>query len=433
MVAEQRKQCDDFPPEEAVEDPRAVETPWINLLMRGLRHETTMECRWRQTRHINLLEVTMVKKALEYSFRRWGPDVRIPLGVDSLVACGVCNKGRSASRALNAEWRKAMGWELCCGVRAGLHYVPSRLNPSDHPSRSRRVPPPTADRKITLEAALETARKDNMHSTRATKQETLWHEIILKLRFRRRLALRRGGKKELPAEGLVQFDANGLEGDGPQKSRTPMEKMKMTALKARICKGHGGAGFPEKLASICEQMDMVKPIGAAMMYEKTAKIGLHGDGAIEGIPAVNRPFTEVIGEGEIKTMEKTKALNKSARAKQARGGGGKVLDCSLDASPLNDPCVTLAEVGGIPPTVQLPQRNMKRPMVNLLVDRGLRAKTINRRQMMLNRLHDWLVIRCGFALVALWAMEPQVVDLALATTDRPATTPTSAYMISARP
>ena len=86
----------------------------------------------------------MLRALLRHVATHHGMDVRAIVGVDSLVTCGVCAKGRSASRALNAEWRKSIGYSVCCGVSPGLHYAPSRLNPSDPPSRQRNVEPPQA-------------------------------------------------------------------------------------------------------------------------------------------------------------------------------------------------------------------------------------------------------------------------------------------------
>ena len=86
----------------------------------------------------------MLRSLLRYAALKHGTDVRVAVGVDSLVTCGVCAKGRSVSRALNVEWRKSLGYTLCCGVNPALHYAPSRLNPSDPPSRQREVEPPCA-------------------------------------------------------------------------------------------------------------------------------------------------------------------------------------------------------------------------------------------------------------------------------------------------
>eukprot|EP00971_Amphidinium_carterae_P253358 5030295-Amphidinium_carterae.1 len=68
---------------------------------------------------------------------RFPAGAKVSLGVDSLVTAGVIAKGRSASVALNSAWRQHIGYTLCSGLTLGLHYVPSRLNPADAPSRGR--------------------------------------------------------------------------------------------------------------------------------------------------------------------------------------------------------------------------------------------------------------------------------------------------------
>lgn len=117
-----------FPPTEVPPDPRAVEPPLLNVLLHSLHFQVVDQCVWRRRRHINLLEVATLRRALAWSVNQFGLDTRVPIGVDSLVTCGVANKGRSSRRALNVEWRRAIGIELACGAWGGLHYVPSSLN-----------------------------------------------------------------------------------------------------------------------------------------------------------------------------------------------------------------------------------------------------------------------------------------------------------------
>lgn len=97
--------------------------------------------RWRSRRHSHLLELSMVRQGSEYALQRHGPQRRLVTGVDSLASCGVENKGRSASRAPNREWKKAVRVQVLGGMRLGLHSAP-QFNPADHPSHGRDVPPP---------------------------------------------------------------------------------------------------------------------------------------------------------------------------------------------------------------------------------------------------------------------------------------------------
>ena len=144
VQAHRRDLASDWPPPEPAKDPQRLESVWFNSLLRGGTFKELSRVHWRTRRHINLQEVAMLRALLRHVATHHGMDVRAVVGVDSLVTCGVCAKGRSASRALNAEWRKSIGYSVCCGVSPGLHYAPSRLNPSDPPSRQRNVEPPQA-------------------------------------------------------------------------------------------------------------------------------------------------------------------------------------------------------------------------------------------------------------------------------------------------
>jgi hypothetical protein len=133
----------------------------------------------------------------------------------STVTGGVCAKGRSASRALNAEWRRAVGYTLCCGVSPALHYAPSRLNPSDPPSRGREVEPPCAAPPPW--ASLSTAElplSDAWGSLPLqAKKLSLWTELVLRLCAARRVT----------RWGLRGVRVGEAGNPGPRKSAFPVE------------------------------------------------------------------------------------------------------------------------------------------------------------------------------------------------------------------
>eukprot|EP00969_Alexandrium_andersonii_P156219 6906701-Alexandrium_andersonii.AAC.1 len=79
----------------------AIESLLVDQAMRGLRFREVQRIRWRQRRRINLQELRIVRHTLAHAARTHGIGNRIVIGVDSLVACGVINRGRSASAALN--------------------------------------------------------------------------------------------------------------------------------------------------------------------------------------------------------------------------------------------------------------------------------------------------------------------------------------------
>ena len=68
--------------------------------------------------------------------------VRQLYGMDSQVGLGVLGKGRSASHWLNEECRQGLPTILGRRHYPGFGFAPTRLNPADHPTRSRPIPPP---------------------------------------------------------------------------------------------------------------------------------------------------------------------------------------------------------------------------------------------------------------------------------------------------
>lgn len=189
-----------------------LHVPWFNMLLRGRRFGTVRRCPWRSRRHIILLELAMVRQGLGYSLQHFGPHQRLMMGVGSLVSCGVANKGRSASRALNREWRKAVGLQILAGMRLGLHYAPTQYNPADHPSRGRKIPPPTSAPPPWWASGRIVEDLDLYGGVRFARIEALWVEFVARLRRR---AWLRGHHRSDRDSSLSQYDPTSLEGDGP--------------------------------------------------------------------------------------------------------------------------------------------------------------------------------------------------------------------------
>jgi len=61
-------------------------------------------------------------------------------GLDSLVALGAASKGRSSSWKLNAPMRRVVPDILLGRLYPGEVYVPTEINPADHPTRGRSPP-----------------------------------------------------------------------------------------------------------------------------------------------------------------------------------------------------------------------------------------------------------------------------------------------------
>ena len=95
---------------------------------------------WRAAAHINILESASVLRLLK-RLATEGP-MRIVVLVDSSVALHACAKGRSPSRGLTPILRKIGALCLAAGLFPVYHYVPTRLNPGDCPTRDFPLPRP---------------------------------------------------------------------------------------------------------------------------------------------------------------------------------------------------------------------------------------------------------------------------------------------------
>ena len=95
---------------------------------------------WRCPVHINILESAAVLRLLR-SLAFSGPK-RIVVLVDSSVALCSAAKGRSPSRGLTPVIRKMAAVCLLAGLCPAFHFVPTRLNPADCPTRDYPLPPP---------------------------------------------------------------------------------------------------------------------------------------------------------------------------------------------------------------------------------------------------------------------------------------------------
>jgi hypothetical protein len=122
------------------------------MVRAGTELERVIECLdWRvagdwsftQSSHINLSEL----RALKGELRALALDPtrhrhrRIVL-LDSRVVVGATAKGRSSSFKLNGLLRSCLGYTLGPRISLGLIWINTHINPADHPSRSRPLPPP---------------------------------------------------------------------------------------------------------------------------------------------------------------------------------------------------------------------------------------------------------------------------------------------------
>ena len=88
---------------------------------------------WRGKSHINVFELSALLHSVKTVARRGGG--RGCFLVDSHVALRAAAKGRSSSKALKPLLRKLLAVSVAFGVYASFLYCPTRLNPSDDPTR----------------------------------------------------------------------------------------------------------------------------------------------------------------------------------------------------------------------------------------------------------------------------------------------------------
>ena len=97
---------------------------------------------WRQPRHINIQEAAAFQR-LCYELAEESPNSRFPVGLDSNVALSAIIKGRSPSHGLRPALRK-IGTTVVVGcLYPAPHFFPTRINPSDHPTRGKEIPEPS--------------------------------------------------------------------------------------------------------------------------------------------------------------------------------------------------------------------------------------------------------------------------------------------------
>lgn len=127
--------------------PSCMSSPPEELEQLMLAHvwNTTHMCRFGHKQHINILELKMVKAELIDLVSTFRDPMRAVLLVDSRVVVGAFSKGRSSSRQMNRVLRSMLGWAVAGEKSLRLVWVASKSNPSDHPSRGRKIPEPVPD------------------------------------------------------------------------------------------------------------------------------------------------------------------------------------------------------------------------------------------------------------------------------------------------
>ena len=109
----------------------ALSAPW--------KEETSWT--WKRSPHINILEASAYSRLL-YHLASKCPRSRFPVGLDSNVALSAIVKGRSPSFSLRPALRRIGATTIAGCLYPSCHFFPTRLNPSDHPTRDTEIPAP---------------------------------------------------------------------------------------------------------------------------------------------------------------------------------------------------------------------------------------------------------------------------------------------------
>ena len=129
--------------EEVAGDDFAPNREWVSEVVASLPHRVTQRFRFSARHHINVGEMRARRALLrKLARRRSCGGTRQLIAYDSRVTIGVAAKGRSPSRALNHEERRAMPYLVGPDIQEGPLWVDSKRNPADHPSREKQLPPP---------------------------------------------------------------------------------------------------------------------------------------------------------------------------------------------------------------------------------------------------------------------------------------------------
>ena len=98
--------------------------------------------RWKKSPHINILEASAYARLIYFAASEF-PRTRFAVGLDSNVAMSAIIKGRTPSYSMRPVLRRIGASTVAGCLYPSLHFFPTRLNPSDHPTRDTCIPDPS--------------------------------------------------------------------------------------------------------------------------------------------------------------------------------------------------------------------------------------------------------------------------------------------------
>ena len=178
----------------------------LEKLMLAHTWNTTHSCSFGHKQHINILEMKMVKTELKDLVRHEEQAQRCVVLCDSRVVCGAYAKGRSSSKQLNRILRSMVGWSIAGQKSLHLLWVQSSANPSDHPSRGRKIPLPQEDDPIIRESlGAPNPELQKRRSNREIHKHSLSSHLDKTTKIADSSVCRRSCEKEHPAKEHWSF------------------------------------------------------------------------------------------------------------------------------------------------------------------------------------------------------------------------------------
>ena len=136
-------------------------------------HEDSWD--WRGQRHINIREIGSVLRLLRRNLGAH-PESRFPVLIDSRVAKGALAKGRSSSRALQPGLKRGAAYQLAGGLFPSYGFAPTRLNPSDDPTRDKDIREPS---RFSLTSMLSLESLYEAQIVPLSKGQAGWSRLVL--------------------------------------------------------------------------------------------------------------------------------------------------------------------------------------------------------------------------------------------------------------
>ena len=114
-------------------DAAGLESVFVTEIVKRSAWEVCSAWSWRGRSRINVLQLQSTFQAIKKAARSGGG--RVVLLLDSHVAARVIAKRRSSAKALQPLLRKICALGLAFGISISVHFLPTRLNVADDPTR----------------------------------------------------------------------------------------------------------------------------------------------------------------------------------------------------------------------------------------------------------------------------------------------------------